>query len=347
MIPENLLITIGRLLLPERRAEAIQELKDAGVLTTETERILADLLAGGWYTNRTLFAKLAPVKIELDAWIRNHRFNQFRPTYALDAIEMYARGQPDILTHGWLAGKDVMDFGAGRFSPASLAIVLYANGARTVTAFEPAGWSIDHATTAMRELVAGIMMSPQTYCLPGCPSSEEIRRRLCDIRFNISSDDVVDLGPIRLIRRFDFAHHESAFDLVLSRSVLEHVKSFDTEIANHLTILKPGGVSINRVDFTDHRHWEPQNSPFGFYADGVTCGCNLLRVSDLDRAARASGALYEIKDANLVAEAVVRRKPLLERFAAYEMDSLRTSAATLVLKAERMPPEPFRAVRTP
>lgn len=333
MIPENLLTTLGHLLIPERRAEAIQELKDAGALTDETERRLAGLLAGGLYTNRTIFAKLAPVKIELDRWIRNHLFNQFRPAYALDAVEVYTRSQPDILTHGWLAGKDVMDFGAGRFSPVSLAIVLYANGARTVTAFEPAGWSVDHADTAVRELVADMMISPQTYCLPGCPSPTELRGRLCDINFEgMSSDEVVSLGPIRLIRKFDFSNHASAFDLVLSRSVLEHVRSFETEIANHLQILKPGGVSINRVDFTDHRHWEPQHLPFGFYADGETCGCNLLRVSDLDRAAKETGVTYEIKDANMVDESVVKRKPLLDRFAAYDMDSLRTSAATLVLK---------------
>jgi SAM-dependent methyltransferase len=252
-------------------------------------------------------------------------------------LAKYAASEPAVFQSGWLTGKDVMDFGAGQFSPISVAVVLYVNGARSVVAFEPGGflkgnWQ-DYVKTSTKELVADILMHPQTYALSPDARPEMIRRRLADIAFErLTGEDVMELGPIRLVKSFAFAENAASLDLILSTSVFEHVQSFEHEIRNHLAALRAGGVSINRVDFTDHRHKQPEFAPFGFYRDGVRFGCNLLRVSDLESAARSAGASYEIKDRRLAEESVVDRATLLERFAQYDMHSLRTMGATFILR---------------
>jgi SAM-dependent methyltransferase len=330
---DNILLPISRLFYPATREDAIDELRREGVLTEESARTLGEILSAGQYSRRTLFASIAPVKITLDRWVREHRWNKFRPTSALDPLEVYRATNPEVFDGEWLAGKDVLDFGAGQFSPISVAIVLYVNGARSITAFEPGGWKPDHVLTATRELIAELHFRPGPFVLSPSVRAADVKARLADIDFGALTDETdADLGPIKLVRSLDFRACPGSFDLALSNSVFEHVDCFETEIANQLSVLRPAGVSINRVDFTDHRHRKPEHAPFGFYRDGVRAGCNLLRVSDLEGAAKRVGAEFEIKDRMLANPSVIDRPSLLERFAGYDTLTLRTMAATLVLR---------------
>lgn len=329
----NLLESIGGLLLPQTRERAILELKERGVIGEDAAASLAEHLGAGRYTYRAMFTAIAPVKLAIDQWTRVHRFNKLRPTAPLDSLARYADATPELLTEGWLVGKDVLDFGAGIFSPISVAVVLYLNGARSITAFEPAGWKPDILHASVRELVAEVHTDPARYAITPHTTTEAVVARLADIRFErLDGENPADLGPIRLVRAHDFQAHPDSVDLIVSTSVFEHVESFDSEIDNHLTVLRSGGVSVNRVDFTDHRHRQPEFRPFGFYADGLPAGCNLFRVSDLEAAAKRAGAVYQITRRQLAEPGVVEKIPLLGRFAAYDLETLRTMAATFVLR---------------
>ncbi len=330
---ESVLLSIANLLFPESRQKAMQDLTQAGILSSESARRMGEVLGSPEYSHRVMFRHIAPVKIALDRWIRDHRFNKFRPTAALDFLAVYGRAAPELIEPSWLEGRDVLDFGAGQFSPISVAVILFVNGAGSVTAFEPGGWRPDYVETATRELIADISMRPDAYALSPAVDAETIRRRLAEVRFDrLSPPPQADLGPIRLLHRFAFDEHPSAFDLVLSTSVFEHVQSFEAEIDNHLTVLKSPGLSINRIDFTDHRHSKPEHVPFGFYRDGMPAGCNLLRVSDLETAASRAAAAFEIKDRVLADESAIDRASLMEQFQGYDLSSLRTMAATFIVR---------------
>lgn len=330
--PNNVLHAFSQLFYPDGRAQGLDRLKQLGVLTDESAARARSALGDGAYSDRTLFLALAPIKLDLDQWARQHAHNQMRPTRPMEFIETYRRAWPAAFSPSGLRGKDVMDFGAGDFNPLALAIVLYVNGARSLLAFEPGGWRLEYAQAAVRELVADIFTSPRAYNIgyPGDPKT--LTRRLTEINLEaIGPRPALDLGPIQLRRSFSFDGHSGAFDLILSTSVFEHVGSFEQEIANHLRALRKGGVSINRVDFTDHRHAQPGMWPFGFYEDGVTYGCNLLRVSDLAAAATHAGVRFEIRDPHVADDATLDRLRLQERFRRYDRAALRTMAATLVL----------------
>ncbi len=332
--PDNVLHAFSLLFYPEMREEGLARLKGLGVLTDQSATSVRAALGSGAYLERTLFPSLAPIKLDLDHWTRRHPYNQLRPTMPLDQIAGYRSAWPGVFEPRAFRGKDIMDFGAGDCSPLSLAILLYVNGARSVVAFEPAGWRLDYTQAAVRELVADIFSDPVAYNFGYLGDPRALTRRLTEISLEaIGPRPVLDLGPIQLRKAFSFDDSTAAFDLILSTSVLEHVRSFETEIANHHKVLRRGGVSINRVDFTDHRHAQPELWPFGFYEDGVPYGCNLLRVSDLADAAKRQGARFQIRDPLLAEEAVLDRFRLLERFRGYSRESLRTRSATLVLLA--------------
>lgn len=350
---DNLLGAFSQLFYPNRRADGVAKLRQIGVLTDEAADALLCELADGAYSYRTLFKMLGPIKVELDNWTRSHQYNQFRPTRTRETIDRYAEVCPEAFTAEWLAGKDALDFGAGDCNPLGAATVLYANGARSVTAFEPASWNIEYAKTALRELLAEIHLNPSAFTLPGV-DARAVRARLADIDFDRLGDgDELRLGPIHLTKKLEWSKHPRAFDIIFSTSVLEHVRSFDDEIGHHLGSLRPGGMSINVVDFTDHRHAKPEFQPFGFYADAVSWGCNLLRVSDLEAAAskvvaefnngvstsehgngfgEGSATRYEIRRRQLADAAVLEGVTLHDRFKHYNAESLLTASAALMLQ---------------
>lgn len=267
----DILVTLSRLMYPGNREHALEILQSEGVLNPETAEVLRRKLNEGRYSYRTLFNSILIVQIELSRFIDLHKFNKFRGTEAVDMINCYRGGDPRPFDLDRLRGASVLDFGAGIFSPLKIAIVLYANGADRVVAFEPAAWRPYSIRQSTARLIAQMNLEPSAFCISGI-SAKEMRSRLADIDFDGKLNETsgeTDLGPIKLTSKFDFSAHKSDFDLILSTSVLEHVESVERELANQASCLRPDGIAINRIDFTDHRHSKPEFAPFGFYYDGV------------------------------------------------------------------------------
>ncbi|MCK6476833.1 MAG: class I SAM-dependent methyltransferase [Phycisphaerales bacterium] len=338
--PANVLHAFSRLLYPFTRDEALFRLKELGVLDEQNIARVREILSQGEYSYRMLFLSLGPVKVEMDEFLRGHDFIALRPRHAMIALEAYRAARPELFTAAGIAGKRVLDFGASDINPLAVAVVLVANGAESVIAYEPAGWALDYAKVSVRELIAEMHLSPETFTLPG-GDPRQLKRRLAEIPFEkLGEGDTLEMGPITLTKQLSFEHYPSAFDAILSTSVFEHVWDVEKEIRHHASSLRPGGVSLNRIDFTDHRFFRADCQPFGFYRDGEQYGCNLLRVTDYGEVATKVGIGFEIKDAHLVDQSVVESMLELDRFKKYDMQTLRTASATLVLKQRQLSGSP-------
>lgn len=334
----DVLATLSRLMYPGKREHTLELLRSEGVLSSETADLLGKKLSEGRYSYRTVFNSISTVQIELSQFIDSHKFNKFRGTEAVDMINGYrSGGDPRPFDLDRLRGASVLDFGAGIFSPLKVAIVLYANGADRVVAFEPAPWRPYFMRQSTARLIAQMNLEPSAFCISGI-SAKEMRTRLADIDFDGNLNEAsgeIDLGPVKLTSTFDFAARKSDFDLILSTSVLEHVDSVERELENKAACLRSGGVAINRIDFTDHRHSKPEFAPFGFYYDGVAWSCNLKRVSDVDVAAgKLNGCAYELINKDYAKDEDVDLDRILGRFKGYDRETLLTKAATLVLRKE-------------
>lgn len=331
----DILHILSHLLYPHQREWAIGALEREGVLTAKTAAVLRTLLSEERYSYRTLFRSIGPIKVQLDEFVRSHTFNKLRPLGGMFMIDNYRRGRENQFAYRELCGKSVLDFGAGVLSPLTVSILMYVNGAGRVTAFEPAGWKKKFLQASVAELIAQLHLNPKPYNFSGIENGEMLAR-LTELDFDgtLDADGVVSLGPITLVKEFDFSKVEDEFDLIVSNSVLEHVENFEVEIKNHLKALRKGGLSINRVDFTDHRHGFPEFTPFGFYYDGVRCGCNLLRVSDLRSAASRTCGDFSLEQQVLADEKQIAEHRLIDRFRAYDKETLLTKSATLIMRGE-------------
>ena len=75
------------------------------------------------------------------------------------------------------------------------------------------------------------------------------------------------------------AYAQGAFDIVLSRAVLEHVYDIDTAMQTMDFLLKPGGYMIHDIDFRDH----------GIFTTYGFSPLEFLTVSDWARMRASSG----------------------------------------------------------
>lgn len=329
----DVLLLFSHLFYPHKRPAALKSLVANGLLPANAVKRIEELLAEGRYSYRAMFRSIGQMKVDLDEFTLTHVHNKLRPLEAVETIKKYMTSRPNLFSHANLAGRTVLDFGSGIFSPLKVGILLYVNGAGDVTSFEPAGWRPRFVRNSIATLISEIHLNPEAFNVSGI-SDCELRRRLADLRFpgpEGYAQQVIDLGPVRCVSNFDFTAHVEEFDLILSTSVFEHVQNFGDEIRNHLSALKRGGCSINRIDFTDHRHASPNHYPFGFYYDGHSAGCNLLRVSDLQAAAEAMAATYEISDVVMAKPEDLDESRLRPEFSRYSMPSLLTKHATFTL----------------
>lgn len=142
--------------------------------------------------------------------------------------------------HAFLAGRRVLEYGPGDIL--GVALLFHAHGARTVECVDrfPLERVSDFNATVYRALIERLPpalreRAAAAFVRAGDPSSG-LRPEAVDYR--VTPDGL--------------AGRANAFDLVVSRAVLEHVNSLDATLADVAKTLAPGGVSVHNVDLRSH-----------------------------------------------------------------------------------------------
>jgi SAM-dependent methyltransferase len=92
---------------------------------------------------------------------------------------------------------------------------------------------------------------------------------------------------------------DASVDLIVSSSVLEHLRDIDASLAELARITRPGGCGIHGVDTIDH-HWYGNHAmhPLDFLTvdskESVVRGCNRLRLCQFEQAFAQHG--FEVVD---------------------------------------------------
>jgi len=159
--------------------------------------------------------------------------------HAWDVFDSYVGALPGGADS--LAGAKVLELGPG--SSLGAAVLIAAHGA-TVSVADPylRGWDEEYHP----DFFAALRLSLETRLAPA-GAAQVIDRVLCAGRF---AGDVVTIlpQPIELITCAD-----SAFDVVLSCAVMEHVRDVPAACAQLARITRSGGAGVHVVDFRDHR----------------------------------------------------------------------------------------------
>lgn len=140
----------------------------------------------------------------------------------------------------FLAGRNVLEYGPG--DVLGVALVLYARGAAKVTCVDRFPLERISATNAAvyRKLIEMLdgparERARSAFREAGQPESGFVASAVC---YSVTKDGL--------------AAQPGAFDLVVSRAVLEHVNRLESTIEDAAVALRPGGISIHCVDLRSH-----------------------------------------------------------------------------------------------
>lgn len=163
--------------------------------------------------------------------------------YFLRCIEDYRQqlGMDRKGFEAFLHGKAVLEYGPG--DVLGVALLMYAHGAEFVQCvdrfarkkatpenIETYRILLDRLDGESRERANG------AFNVYGDPSSGLDERR---VRYSVTPDGLIG--------------ERDAYDLVISRSVLEHVNSLDKTMADMASALRRGGLAIHKVDLKSHQ----------------------------------------------------------------------------------------------
>lgn len=140
----------------------------------------------------------------------------------------------------FLRGKTVLEYGPGDILGVSL--LMYAHGAAFVQCVD----------RFAREKISKANI--ETYLEILDRLDPEKRRRAADA-FNDHGDPGSGFNPAMIrysVTRDGLINESEAYDLIVSRSVLEHVNHLDLTIRDIANALKPDGVSVHSVDLKSH-----------------------------------------------------------------------------------------------
>lgn len=140
----------------------------------------------------------------------------------------------------FLNDKVVLEYGPGDIL--GLALLMYAHGAKLVQCVDR--FPLERATS--RNL--------QTY-LALLDKLAPAQRARANQAFNIVGDPASGFNP-ELVRysvtRDGLINQPAAYDLIISRSVLEHVNCLEKTIADMAAALRPDGITVHKVDLKSH-----------------------------------------------------------------------------------------------
>lgn len=162
--------------------------------------------------------------------------------YFLGCFEDYRRelGLGEDGFGAFVAGKDVLEYGPGDLL--GMALLMYAHGAARVHCYDRFPlFAASPKNLAVYERLIAALPGPQRDRARA--AFEDAQRpeqgfRADAIAYFVSPDGLS--GRTR------------AYDLILSRAVLEHVGNLPATVADMARALKPGGITIHEVDLRSH-----------------------------------------------------------------------------------------------
>lgn len=224
-------------------------------------------------------------------------FEDYRTRLGMDARAFEA----------FLDGRDVLEYGPG--DVLGVALLMYAHGAGFVHCVDcfAREKATEHNIQTYLRLLDGLGPGP---------------RARAESAF-IGGDPRLGFDPARVrysVTRNGLVDESRAYDLILSRSVLEHVNCLDLTLADIAGALRPDGVSIHKVDLKSHNL--DRDIPFDFLAWPDTLydlmhshkgRPNRWRVDKYRRAVRDAGLRFVLLEdtGRLAPEQVQRLRPHL------------------------------------
>lgn len=294
---DSLFSVLTDLLLPETRVSALNTLAQQGFLDDGVMPKWVEELSRRRYQPRYLSGLVVQEKLRVDYALRQVG-GELTPVKTRAILDNFVRalmacGVAPQPSPAVAEGRRILDFGAGVWSSLSSSIVLYANGFLQAEAFEPFPVDPGMVTESVFQTVRWLMEDPAAYAWFGA-APRDIKARLCDldlsgleerlVRFNERQVDAVSLGPVVLRNSLDGVA-DATYDYIFSNSVLEHVQDFPGMLRRQHALLKPDGVCVHTIDFSDHRandgDRETTNS-FQLYYDGILDEINGLRPSEVE-----------------------------------------------------------------
>ena len=207
--------------------------------------------------------------------------------------------------YGWLSrhiaieGKTFCDFGCGPLHPFGTCVAMYLNGARTCTAVDALEIDPVRAAEAVHDQLVEVLAYPEDYHLSQIPRQQFLERvRQFNLRRLDDGDLAAGLADVPL-RHLAASIHDAPlagerFDIMTSRSVLEHFLDFPAASRRLFELMTSGGVAYHWVDVADHRaytnpadfhEWSLLAEDVGWW-DGLV---NTLRACELRAELEAAG----------------------------------------------------------
>ena len=324
---------LANLFGPATRESAITKLVELHILDDISASNLRNILARDKYSTRLYGPRLANVKRSVDKLVIGSKFCFLNPYRAMHYFNQTLRKHnTDVFLNGALTGKNIIDYGCGNVSPFSFSLILFANGANSIYAVEPAPLDLSNAIESTFLLLKEMFEKPELFNLTYDDPSE-LTKRLSLINFKALREATdpnapIDLGPIKLVKSIQDISVEPIFDLIVSISVLEHVENLVDDMCRQRKLLRNHGTIIHTVDLSDHRIKAKDYNPIKFYYDDVlVAGCNGLRDSDLMKIFHECGFIVSARHTNKCSEELLDQSKISLKYRNYTTEDLLTISA--------------------
>jgi hypothetical protein len=270
--------------------------------------------------------------------LKRDRIWRYGPHYAgVTFRDAYDRIKPYIN----LGGRTYCDLGCGTLHPFGTSVAMYLNGARTCTATDLHAADSVRAAEAVYDQLVAALSYPAEWHVSSIPREQFVERVH---QFNLRALEEGDLSQgfagVCLQHVITDIHDPKlppeSFDVMTSRSVLEHFLDFPAAARRLFQLMTPEGVAYHWVDVADHRAY---SDPSQFHewsllaedegwSDGLV---NTLRPCELRAALVEAGfeVLAQQNDHGEFPEGFVTQ--IRGRFTAMSTDELRIRNVRFVL----------------